>query len=1295
MARSDKIIVVAYPVSRTGSSAMMGLLRLAGANVGHPDKVINRAPMNPKGFFELPAQEKFLRQVYEGIYPHFSTPPPMEILHEVGRKHGGRYRDLLLAELGNEFPIAVKSQWFLTLPFLAQMKDEFDVRLLCMEREIDLQVDSLLRVYKGTRGPVFQSATREFVSNYVQSWIRFGREVRESFAFEQIPVSFDALLSDPVGVTGAITRSLDLRCPPSVEINRWLDQTLVNRKEIPGGGSSSIAPCGPPLSVVVNTLNEEKALEDCLKSVEGVADEIVVVDQMSDDSTVEIARRFTDRVFACERTGVVEPAREFAIQQASNEWVLILDADERLSPALAAGLKQVIANPKGVDVFKIPRRNFIAGRWMTGTGLGPDVERQPRLFRKGSLRWPGRVHAAPVVRGKVDMLPLPPEARIDHYAYTDIADFVNRMNRYTDFEAAILEEDGHTWAPGNMMAVVREEFNSRYEPEADGPHSLVIATSMAFYRFLTWAKLWEKQGYPQKNLPADAAGLLAMKAEGDERKSVRPISGFGDREMVDGWIGPDVKFEAPAEAVPGEVRLTLTCGDKSLYSLFPFNVLVYSGSTLIRMVPFDKSGRKREVRIPLASGGDANTVRLRSQESFVPADSGPGGGNGRLSVQISNIRVVPPSELEKDRAKAGCAVDATGATGASEPAAVEAKPCSPIGEPEKRTRRKKNDGSIRVGLLMADSNPIEDWHNDLAPLAFGYFSSFLKEEMPGCEIVFRFTPEELLREEVDLIGISSSTDEFERAKKLAARIKELCDLPVLVGGVHISFLPNNLSPHMDLAVIGEGEITLKELLSCFASRGKRFLMEDLRKVRGIAFRENGELVRTPPREPIKQLDILPFPDRKNIWIGPPSFRTFMFTTRGCPYHCSFCASSSFWPKLRHFSAEYVADEMEHIYRDLGINRIHLYDDLFITPKKRLRELCHIIEQRGLNKVITLSGAVHAHLATREVCDLMSRMNVEEVMFGAESFSPKVLNYLKCGSAKPEENQQAIENLNEYGIKVNLSMIHGSPVETREDLEMSFRALEENMAAGKIQRWQRGILRPFPGTKIWDDALKEGLVSEDMDWNDIRNHGKPYLGLIPQEELITAMREHSERCIAINPDHSQQWLEWQMNGRPVIEALMKLRPEIVLPFLDFGEKHSEAQLPEGWHGLESSGGVFKRWMAGRSITYLKGDPKLGQFRIRGGILLDRFEDETLKLTIMINDEVVGETYLDEPAFDLTVDMPEHLCRNIILEVVIVADRTFSAPPDVRNLSIAVTSLGMTAKNSPLQLAAVPAGEGMEE
>ncbi len=567
----------------------------------------------------------------------------------------------------------------------------------------------------------------------------------------------------------------------------------------------------------------------------------------------------------------------------------------------------------------------------------------------------------------------------------------------------------------------------------------------------------------------------------------------------------------------------------------------------------------------------------------------------------------------------------------------------------------------------------------------------MNRELPGCEIVFRFTPEELLAEEVDLVGISSSTDEFERTKELAARTKELCDLPVIVGGVHISFVPNNLNSHMDLAVIGEGELTLKELIGCFAKRGKRFLTEDLRKIEGIIFRENGELITTPPRGPIKQLDILPFPDRKKIWIGPPSNRTFMFTTRGCPYRCSFCASSSFWPKLRHFSAEYVADEIEHIHNDLGLNRIHFYDDLFITPKKRLRELCHIIEERGLNKVMTLSGAVHAHLATREVCDLMSRMNVEEVMFGAESFSPKVLKYLKCGSAKPEENQQAIENLNEFGIKVNLSMIHGSPMETREDLEMSFKALEDNMAAGKIQRWQRGILRPFPGTKIWDDALKQGLVSEDMNWYDIRNLGNPYLGMIPREELHSAMREHSERCMAINPDHSQQWLEWGMNGRPVIEALMKLRPEFVLPNLNFCEDHSDAQLPEGWHGLETADGVSKRWMEGESKTFLKGGGDRRQFRIRGGVILDRFEDEMLNLTITINGEVVGKTTINEPAFDLRADVPEHICKNEILEVTISSDKTFSAPPDIRNLSIAVASLGMEVVKPPLQQANALSGD----
>lgn len=607
-----------------------------------------------------------------------------------------------------------------------------------------------------------------------------------------------------------------------------------------------------------------------------------------------------------------------------------------------------------------------------------------------------------------------------------------------------------------------------------------------------------------------------------------------------------------------------------------------------------------------------------------------------------------------------------------------------------------------MGLMVADSTPPERRSTEDAPPAFGYFASYLRDHVPECEVVYRFGVDELLAERVDLIGVSATTEEFERAKAIARCVKEASAIPVLVGGVHISVLPGNLTPQMDVAVVGEGEMTLRELLQCFVERGRRFLPEDLKRISGVAFRDEGALIRTRPRPPIQRLDELPFPDRGALQIGQPSYRTFMFTSRGCPYQCRFCASARFWPGLRYFSAEYVAREIEHIHRELGIRNIHFFDDLFITPRRRLEELCHLVEERGLNRAMSFSAAVMARLVNEDICGLLNRMNVTEVMFGAESFSKTVLDYLKCGVVRPEDNQRAIDLLHAHGIRTNVHMIYGSPVESREDLEMTFGALEENLASGKIQNVGRGTLRPYPGTPVWEEAKKRGLVSEDMNWDRIRPYpgtrmwekargkglvsedtnwerirsfGGPYMGRIPEDEYHRMLLEHEERCMAIVPDNLALWQEWGVSRRRVATTLARRRPDLLLPFIDFNQDHREVQLGRGWYGLETSGGNQFRWMGRESVTYLAGREGLSRVSIRGSVLLEKLADRSLRVRIYIDDECLTEVSIEEATFEISVDLPASMRRCDLLELRLAAEKTFVAPPDVRELSAIVSCLGL--------------------
>lgn len=183
------------------------------------------------------------------------------------------------------------------------------------------------------------------------------------------------------------------------------------------------------LSVVIITLNEEDRLEDALKSCIGVADEIVVVDSYSTDKTCEIAERYGAEIY---KNKFVDygSQKNIALDKASNEWILNLDADERISDRLKKELISFKNKPEiDVDGFRINRKTAYLGKWITHSGWYPD--RKLRLFKKTKSRWQGRIHEALILDGTTAHMP----GDILHFTYRDITDHINRLNRYSQMQA--------------------------------------------------------------------------------------------------------------------------------------------------------------------------------------------------------------------------------------------------------------------------------------------------------------------------------------------------------------------------------------------------------------------------------------------------------------------------------------------------------------------------------------------------------------------------------------------------------------------------------------------------------------------------------------------------------------------------------------------------------------------------------------------------------------------------------------------------------------------------------------------
>jgi len=240
------------------------------------------------------------------------------------------------------------------------------------------------------------------------------------------------------------------------------------------------------LSVTIITYNEEGNIRDALESVKW-ADEIVVVDCGSDDSTVRICREYTDRVFYNPWPGHVQQ-KNFAIDKTTNRWVFSIDADERVTKELAAEIRDVL-NRNERCAYAVARHVFYLGRWINHSGWYPDYK--VRLFPKDEGRWGGtNPHDKVIPRCEVRRL----RGDLLHYTYRDISHHVNTMNSFTDISAVERSKMGDKSTIFKMLARPVVAFVKKLvlkQGFRDGVPGLVIAVSSAYYVFLKYAKLWE------------------------------------------------------------------------------------------------------------------------------------------------------------------------------------------------------------------------------------------------------------------------------------------------------------------------------------------------------------------------------------------------------------------------------------------------------------------------------------------------------------------------------------------------------------------------------------------------------------------------------------------------------------------------------------------------------------------------------------------------------------------------------------------------------------------------------------
>jgi len=358
--------------------------------------------------------------------------------------------------------------------------------------------------------------------------------------------------------------------------------------------------------------------------------------------------------------------------------------------------------------------------------------------------------------------------------------------------------------------------------------------------------------------------------------------------------------------------------------------------------------------------------------------------------------------------------------------------------------------------------------------------------------------------DADLVGISTITSTAPAAYALGDAFRAR-GVPVVFGGPHVSFLPEEALEHADYCLTGEGETGFPMLVDALNGNGS------LSKVPGLVWRENGEIRNNPPAPPLEDLDSLPFPDfslldmgkRKKMGTTGPGMATIpMQTSRGCPFDCTFCSvTGMFGRRYRHRSTASIIAELSRYNPAKAM--IFFYDDNFAANPRRTKELLR--EMIRLRLGFHWSTQVRSDIARDpEMLDLMAEAGCTVLYIGFESIDPRALLEMNK-SQSVEEIRFAVREIRKRRIHVHGMFVFGFDSDTIP----STRATVSFAIAEKIESAQFLILTPLPGSDFYKKMRAEGRII-DTAWETYDAHHVKFVprGLSPWDLQRMQIEAHT-------------------------------------------------------------------------------------------------------------------------------------------------------------------------------------------
>jgi radical SAM superfamily enzyme YgiQ (UPF0313 family) len=390
------------------------------------------------------------------------------------------------------------------------------------------------------------------------------------------------------------------------------------------------------------------------------------------------------------------------------------------------------------------------------------------------------------------------------------------------------------------------------------------------------------------------------------------------------------------------------------------------------------------------------------------------------------------------------------------------------------------DADCNVNPSKMDFARLEDSY----PL---YLKSVKDDNHPICqemsERIHNFKP--------DLVGITVWTTFAASAFKIASLCKEYDrSVPVVMGGPHISIKYDEvmkICPDVDFLIRAEGEESFVELARALV-RSKEYgagsdepsaISHELSAINGISYRWNGKIVRNPDREFIRDLDVIPFPAR-DVLLNKDSYSSedmgLLMTSRGCPYNCSYCATSIWERKIRYRSVDNVIDEIRFVMDKYGTRQFTFKDDSFTVNKKRVSELCDRLIREKIK--INWDCNTRVNLVDEELLKKMKKAGCNSIKVGIETGSERILNLMNK-KITFEQCRKAAKLFRKVGIHWTGYFMMGLPSETKEDVYQTLKFMKEL----KPDYASFSVYEPFPGTELFERGVERGLVQRERTLED--------------------------------------------------------------------------------------------------------------------------------------------------------------------------------------------------------------------